>query len=264
MRFFKSEGRLARVSDDFEGEFIVVGDLHGDLKAFERVKDQFQSTRDSLLIFLGDYADRGEKGLEVVEGVRELLEKSRCCIIALKGNHENYQGGIPNFIPCDLPREVEEKKGVKWNDFYPEFELKFLDRLHLAALIPNYFLLVHGGISSKIHELGDLANPSRKIEEDIIWSDPIEAKGESPNPRGAGVLFGPNLSESLAEELGVRHILRSHQPGKAITGPYVQHSDRVITLSSTRVYGGRPFALIFGKESIREPNWIEESVMYLD
>ncbi len=51
---------------------IIAGDLHGDYESFQRICSLFNSDED-FLIFLGDYADRGSKGLEVINGVEGLL-----------------------------------------------------------------------------------------------------------------------------------------------------------------------------------------------
>ena len=245
LKAYESRGRLAVIREDFEGKILVAGDLHGDLEAFERIKELFLSHPDSMLIFLGDYADRGAHGLEVVEGVGELVRKRGDRVLALKGNHEDYRYGSPYFSPCDLMEEVEVKRGIGWSDYFPRFEREFLAKLHIAALIPNFAVLVHGGISSKIRGIEDLKGPSARVEEDILWSDPWEGKGESPNPRGAGVLFGPEVSETFTRLMKVKFLIRSHEPAKVITGPYVAHSGRVFTISSTRVYGGEAFVLSF-------------------
>jgi diadenosine tetraphosphatase ApaH/serine/threonine PP2A family protein phosphatase len=240
----ETRGRLAVVREDFRGEILVAGDLHGDLEAFKGVRELFLSRPGSMLIFLGDYADRGPHGLEVVGGLKELMEEQEG-VLALKGNHEDYRGGLPYFSPCDLMDEVEAKRGVRWTDYFPEFERDFLDRLHLAVLIQGLAVLVHGGISSKIRKVGDLEDPSAEVEEDVLWSDPWEEEGERPNPRGAGVLFGPDVSEAFTRRLGVKFLIRSHEPAKALLGPHVAHSGRVFTISSTRVYGGKAFVLSF-------------------
>jgi hypothetical protein len=238
------EGRLAVVRGGFKGKLIVVGDIHGDYRAFEGVRKIFAAEPGSLLIFLGDYADRGDHGLEVIEGVQELVERYEERVIALKGNHEDYRDGAPTFYPCDLPGEVEEKR-KSWPDFFPHLECGFLKKLFLAALVPGLALFVHGGISSKLRQVDDLKSPSESLERDILWSDPRETLGEHPNPRGAGVLFGPDISERVLGEIGVKFLIRSHEPARALAGPLAEHEGRVITTSSTRVYGGTATALVF-------------------
>ncbi len=245
MLSYKTKGKLVCIQKDFKGKLMVAGDLHGDLEAFEQIRKRFLQTKDSILVFLGDYADRGSYGLEVIEGVKDLMDKFGYRVIALKGNHEDYRDGIPRFSPCDLMLEVETKRRTRWADFFPRFEREFLLRLPLAVLVPRLALLVHGGISSKIRNLADLTTLTERVEEDILWSDPCKVKGEYPNPRGTGVLFGPDVSRSFAKRIGVRFLVRSHELRKAFEGPCVEHSGRVFTLSSTRVYGGKAFVLFF-------------------
>ena len=92
-------------------QIIIVGDLHGDYESFRRVRNLFNPKQD-YVIFLGDYADRGPKGIEVIEGIKELVKKYPAKVIALKGNHEDYtERGKPTFTPCDLIGEAEEKRG---------------------------------------------------------------------------------------------------------------------------------------------------------
>ncbi len=243
MKAFSAEGKLARVSEDFRGNVMVAGDIHGDFEAFGRIVRIFEAETDGLLIFLGDYADRGGNGLEVIEGVRKVMEKYGNRVIALKGNHEDYRDGRPYFSPWNLAQEVEGKMRMLWSEFYPRFERDFLSKLYLAAVIPNFALCVHGGVSSKLGRIEDLVNPNATLEEDILWSDPRDFTGEGPNIRGAGVRFGPDVSEWVLRGLGVKFLIRGHEPKKVSKGPYVEHYGRVFTNSATRVYGGRDFAL---------------------
>lgn len=233
-------GRLRRIDAAGKDRAIIVGDLHGDLESLRRIEEIFDPDRD-LLIFLGDYADRGDRGIEVIEGIDALLDRCGDSVTALKGNHEDYRDGLPYFSPCDLMEEAEWKRGG-WREYYDSFLRDFIQRLHLAALLGNA-LFVHGGISSKIGSANDLDRPTQPVEEDVLWSDPCDGEGEFPNPRGAGVLFGEDVSERVCGALGIGYIVRSHEPMKALDGPFVEHGGRVVTISSTGVYGGEPFAL---------------------
>ncbi len=56
-------------------------------------------------------------------------------------------------------------------------------------------------------------------------------------------MFGPDISNAVAKRLNAEYIVRSHQPFKAESGPCIEHGGRVVTISSTSVYGGRPFVL---------------------
>lgn len=221
---------------------LVAGDLHGDYPVFQKIRELFDSEED-VLILLGDYADRGPQGVEVIDGIRRLIEQYPTRVIALKGNHEDYTSeGKPRFMPCNLPREAERKKGG-WETYFHNQLKPFIDNLYLAAIIPDETLFVHGGISSKVTSLKHLQYPTPQVKQDILWSDPAEVKGERPNRRGVGVEFGRKTTEKVCQRLNVKRIVRSHQPRKARTAPFIEHRGKIITINSTTVYGGSPFIL---------------------
>ena len=240
---------------------FVLGDIHGDLGALTRAVAQL-SPRDAAVL-LGDYADRGPDGVEVLEALMTLTERDPDRFIALKGNHEDFSDdGTPIFYPCTLVDEVA-RKGRSWREFFPIYKA-FVDQLPIAAIIPEYALLVHGGISSAIGSITDLEAPSSSVENDILWSDPGSESGEHRSPRGAGILFGPDISHTVLGRLGLRHVYRSHQPRRASSGPVVEHGARVVTTSCTSVYGGRAFAMILPVNELPEsPEEIAASAEFL-
>lgn len=78
---------------------IGIGDLHGHYPALERLErelDEFYNIFDgnpvlrknARVVFTGDYIDRGEYSLQVIEEVRRLQEANKDNIFALMGNHE--------------------------------------------------------------------------------------------------------------------------------------------------------------------------------
>jgi len=216
-------------------KLVVVGDLHGDFESLKAVLKMVDPQMDGL-VFLGDYADRGPNGEDVIDTVFGLKKKYPSNVFCLKGNHEDYpESGVPTWGPNDFR---EEEIGERWPSYFKNNFEPFIQSLPIALLIPDEILFVHGGISQKIGCIEDLNNPDAEVEEDILWSDPTENKGEYSNSRGLGVVFGPDVSRNFCQRLGVKRIIRSHQPNLVGEngGPFGMHEGRVITTSTTTAY----------------------------
>ena len=67
---------------------LAIGDIHGNLARLHSLFHRMDyRAEEDLLIFLGDYIDRGEQSAECLKFVMELSEKSPH-VITLTGNHE--------------------------------------------------------------------------------------------------------------------------------------------------------------------------------
>lgn len=228
-------------------KLAVIGDLHGDYDALKSALSIVNPIKDGI-IFLGDYADRGPYGVEVIDAVDSLMRNHSRNVFALKGNHEDYtEFGEPAFCPASLTKEASKKRG-DWQKYFTSTFKPFVKSLLLAVIIPGETLFVHGGISSKIKSLKDLENPASDIEEDVLWSDPTEVQGEDLNSRGFGVAFGPDISKNVCQKVGIKRIIRSHEPSRVAKagGPCYSHDCRVLTTSTTTSYKDpryKPFIL---------------------
>jgi serine/threonine protein phosphatase 1 len=68
------------------GRTIAIGDIHGCSLALRALSDAIDPGPEDLLVFLGDYIDRGPDSRGVLEQVIALRE--RCAVVPLLGNHE--------------------------------------------------------------------------------------------------------------------------------------------------------------------------------
>lgn len=68
---------------------LAVGDIHGMYQKLLSLMDQVQfNPDDDLLVFLGDYIDRGPQSLECLDYVMDLYKQYPERVIPLLGNHE--------------------------------------------------------------------------------------------------------------------------------------------------------------------------------
>ena len=178
-------------SDPTSGELIyAIGDIHGRydlLKALlEQVLRDWQARspeRRPLLIFLGDYVDRGPQSAEVLEALAWLQRRTDVQACFLKGNHE---AALMRFLdnPADAAgwyrfggMETLESYGVRppapedqrgcfiardvLLQRMPSSHLRFLERLELMLVVGDY-AFVHAGVQPGT----DLKS---QREEDLLW-----------------------------------------------------------------------------------------------
>jgi serine/threonine protein phosphatase 1 len=149
---------------------FVIGDIHGDLEALERVLIRLPAlSPEDTLVFLGDYLDRGPDARGVVERVRGLQATFPAKVVALRGNHEDgwlrvHGGAWPDFVTpasngciatyrsfkgenAGEPRMLEASEIVEMNSgiFFPE------DVLDWMRSLPYYYedehgIYVHAGV----------------------------------------------------------------------------------------------------------------------
>lgn len=65
---------------------LVIGDIHGGLRALHQVLERANVTSDDILIFLGDYVDGWSESPQVIDLLLELDKTNEC--IFIRGNHD--------------------------------------------------------------------------------------------------------------------------------------------------------------------------------
>jgi diadenosine tetraphosphatase ApaH/serine/threonine PP2A family protein phosphatase len=232
-------GRLVKVPS--KGKMIVVGDIHGDLESLEYIlkncefMKKIREGENFLLVFLGDYGDRGFYSPEVYHVILKLKEMFPENIVLMRGNHEG-----PNDLlayPHDLPTHLHRKFGKAGVDVYAKLSELF-NHLYTAVLVEGRYILLHGGAPSNGSTIDDLSyahekHPRETHLEEILWSDPSDRiKGTCPSPRGAGKLFGKDVTEKLLKMLNVNFLIRGHESSSK--GFKINHKGKVLTLFSRK------------------------------
>jgi protein phosphatase len=242
-------GRLIKLKP--AGKALVIGDLHGDLESLidiikgSNFMKQVEKDTDARLIFLGDYGDRGPYSAEIYYTVLKLKLLYPKQVLLLRGNHEFFwtQAGMDDLAPYphDLPLQFQARFGKNSNESYLCIRRLF-DCLYAAVLVEGQYLLVHGGVPSEAKTVHDFAfansdYPRNHFLEDIVWGDPDETVVETvTSPRGAGKLFGAAVTTRILQKLGVKIIVRGHEPCEE--GYKINHAGKVLTLFSRK---GAPY-----------------------
>lgn len=226
-------------------EAIVVGDVHGDLETLAQILrdsrfiEKMHGEKRPLLIFLGDYGDRGIYSPEVYYIVLKLKETYPEHIVLMRGNHEGPEDILAS--PHDLPAHLHRKFGEGWSKAYEKLRQLF-DQLYNAVLVNEQFIMLHGGVPSQAKSIEDLAyahkkHPNETHLEEILWSDPEEdISGTYPSPRGAGKLFGKDVTAKFLKMFNVKILIRGHEPSEA--GYKINHNGKILTLFSRK---GEPY-----------------------
>lgn len=174
------------------GNLYAIGDIHGSLESLERLIEKINPDLErDLLLFVGDYIDRGPSSKGVVDYIIRLKNQSPPGqIICLKGNHEAMfldflQGREKElFLLNGGLVTMEDYWGDDWLDaaglILPPDHRQFYQDLQLYYEAPGY-IFVHGGLKPGV-ALAD------QQEEDLLW-----IRGEfitSQEDFGRRVIFG--------------------------------------------------------------------------
>jgi len=224
-----------------KGTAIIVGDIHGDLESLHHILntsnfiEHAQKGRDVFMIFLGDYGDRGIHSADVYFVVLSLKKMFPEKVILMRGNHEGPKDLLAS--PHDLPLHLERRFGDKADAVYERLTRLF-EYLYLAVIVDKRYVMLHGGVPSQATSIEDVAyarqrHPAESHLEEILWSDPVESiAGTRFSPRGAGRLFGSDVTNTFLGLLNVQMIIRGHEP--ANYGYKINHEGKVLTLFSRK------------------------------
>lgn len=212
----------------------VCGDLHGQFFDVKEVFNIGGKLPDTNYLFLGDFVDRGFHSIETASLMVALKVRYPHRIHFLRGNHESRQiTQIYGFYD-----ECMKKYGSSeaW-----QILTNLFDCLPLAALIDQKYFCVHGGLSPALKKIDQISmlNRVREIPHegpmcDLLWSDPEEKLGCEQSPRGAGYIFGSDVSKQFNEMNKTEIIVRAHQ--MVMDGYQWNHNNTVVTIFSAPNY----------------------------
>lgn len=241
----------------------ILGDIHGnyrDLVCFEKALWRMgPMLTPASFLFLGDYVDRGEYGIEVVSYLfaEKLLAPEK--FVLLRGNHELRS--VQEMFSFKL--ECVAKFGDNIGTQIWEAVNECFDCMPIAATVDDRIFCVHGGIPGPENDSGLIENinkvpcPLRDPEVEsplaweIMWSDPISIEQVTPEikeqldkrkgfvdntRRGTAHFFSIEALVAFLDRNGLSHVIRAHEVQEA--GFQVQQQGKLLTVFSSSGYCG--------------------------
>lgn len=130
---------------------LVIGDIHGGLKALVQLFDRAEIMPEDTLIFLGDYVDGWSDSANVVTYLIELAKQNTC--IFLRGNHDDLtqrwlRSGELNQQWLQHGGQSSIDAYRKFSDQEKEQHLQFYDQMLNYYTDKENRLFVHAGFTN--------------------------------------------------------------------------------------------------------------------
>jgi serine/threonine protein phosphatase 1 len=130
---------------------LVIGDIHGGLKALLQVFERANVTQNDTLVFLGDYVDGWSQSPQVLDFLIDLEKKQNC--IFIRGNHDDL---LLSYLKTNTYKEEWFLHGGKSTiEAYENTDVEtkqkhinFLEKLVLHYLDENNRLFIHAGFTN--------------------------------------------------------------------------------------------------------------------
>jgi serine/threonine protein phosphatase 1 len=130
---------------------IVIGDIHGALRALHQALERADVQPDDKLIFLGDYVDGWSQSAQVIDYLMA-LENTHSCIF-IKGNHDAWcedwlagKDADKTWLYHGGQLTVDSYEG--YSDAQKQHHLAFFNRLKNYYVDLGNNLFIHAGFSS--------------------------------------------------------------------------------------------------------------------
>lgn len=199
----------------------IVGDIHGEFGKLKRLMAKITPDlcSDDIIVFLGDYIDRGANSFSVVEFIVEL--STRYTVIPLMGNHELM---LKEVLAGTLsPEHYYYNGGKSTIHSYKEHLGQFyIPESHKKILFSNIyyyqtdtFIAVHAGLPP------DRQSPEECDSYDLVWIR--EQFYKSENPWQKTVIFGHTPTFIINRKKGE---------------PYFDEERNIIGLDTGAAYNG--------------------------
>jgi len=203
LKRFKNLKELKLIEIKQAKKVIFVGDTHGDWEVSQKIVRDYLKPR-NVLVFLGDYVDRGDFSKENLDFLLETKLKYPNQIYLLQGNHEGYR--TLSFSPAEFWENLEEEEFERYCFIVENFPL---------AVVTKDIIALHGALPDieSLEEINQIELGDEKWFQ-ICWGDFSEELGEylGLDPFSGRPQFGSDYFFKRMEKIKKKVLIRSHQP----------------------------------------------------
>jgi len=232
----RSESSLIEI----KAPITVVGDIHGEISTLQEIFNVCGKPPFTNFLFLGDYINRGNHGIEVL-----------CTLLAYKLKHRNRIHLLRGHSEC---RDWAKKFGfhdecIRKYDGHHIWQLfiELFPCFPLAAVISGEIFAVHSGLSIKLPTLDSIRQIDRFNSSLVEVSSPIsdllmctpadDITGYSTRHHTQPMQFGPDVTSDFLKNNGLKTLIRS---SKVVEEGCARNHDGVVwTVFSAPNYCGR-------------------------
>jgi serine/threonine-protein phosphatase with EF-hand domain len=268
-------------------KLTVVGDIHGQVEDLLYIlNDSGYPGPNHKYIFNGDFVDRGRSGVECVTLLFSLYLSYPGCVFINRGNHEDK----------DICKVYGFKTECvdKYDTLTYTMFCEIFNNLPLCAVVNNALFVIHGGLFHETPTLADInrimrtdykaetPNPNdprnvsdpdgfylRQLQICALWSDPHPFDTILPNTqRGAGVLFGPDMTMAFLQKNALKLVVRSHEcVEEGISWPFkgTPAANKLVTVFSVSDYmgsGNKAAYMVFYNHNVFGSSKVEDCDIY--
>ncbi|KAF7297609.1 Serine/threonine-protein phosphatase [Mycena kentingensis (nom. inval.)] len=212
----------------------ICGDIHGQFFDLMELFSVGGFCPETNYLFMGDFVDRGFFSVETFLLLLALKVRYPERITLIRGNHESRQITQVYGFYDECQRKYGGSNVWRWC-------CEVFDYLALGAIVDGRVFGVHGGLSPNLHSIDQIRAIDRKQEVphdgpmcDLLWSDPDDISGWGLSPRGAGYLFGADITKQFAHNNALDLIARAHQ--LAMEGYKLMFDRAIVTVWSAPNY----------------------------
>lgn len=176
---------------------LVIGDIHGCLRAFDSLLKEVEPRQDDLIVTLGDYVDRGPDVRGVLDRLVDLQAQTH--LVSLNGNHDlmmlaarENQDRFNEWL-CSGGKQTMDSYASKsnWDTFagaIPARHWQFLKGDCLAYYETGTHIFVHANVSPDL--------PLAEQSEQMLYWEKLEVGGWRPHKSGKTMICGHSAQRS--------------------------------------------------------------------